>query len=351
MAITKLHLKEFGAFEDARFEFSPGINVFLGTNATGKSHAMKALYAPLKTLEQQGTTIPLESRLHEKLARVFRPDDGYMGRLVRRRVGQGKGYIEIGGTSGEISIVLNTKGKQPIDIKSATWRAEAPCIFLPTREVLAMYEGFVPAYLDRELSFDETTFDVCLALGRAPLRGPRQARAKTIFEPIEAALGGKVVLRGNRFYLVRPDGDMEAHLVAEGFRKLGSLAYLARNGSLMENGLLFWDEPEANLNPQLVSLVVDLLIELGKQGVQIFVTTHDYLLSHKLSLIAEYAKQPQVPIRFFSFHRKNVHGPVLVAPGEVLADLPENPILDEFTRHYDFERSLFDEGLPRKDSA
>jgi hypothetical protein len=344
MAITRLHLKEFGAFEDVSIEPTPGLNVFLGTNSTGKSHAMKAMYTPLKTLEQQGTTIPLEMRLQEKFANVFRPDDGYMGRLVRRRVGQGKGHIEIHGTNGDVSIVLNTKGKQPLQAKS-TWKVEAPAIYLPTREVLAMYEGFIAAYQDRQLSFDETYYDACIALSRATLKGPRSEQAKVLIEPIEAELGGKVALQGNRFYVVRKDGVMEAHLVAEGLRKIACLAHLVTNGSLTRNGVLFWDEPEANLNPRLVDLVVDILLELGKRGVQTFITTHDYLLSHKLSLIAEYKKQPDLPIRFFAFHRKDGGGPVLVGRGDTLADLPSNPILDEFNKHYDFERRLFDEGL------
>ncbi len=160
----------------------------------------------------------------------------------------------------------------------ATWKTEAPSIFLPTREVLAMFEGFVTAYLDRELSFDETYHHACLALGRAVLRRPRSEQAKALIEPIEAALGGKVTLQGSRFYVVRKDGVMEAHLVAEGLRKIASLAQLVLNGSLTKNGILFRDEPEANLNPRLVNLVVELLLELGRRGVQIFVATHDYLV-------------------------------------------------------------------------
>lgn len=350
MKVQHLHLKQFSAFEDVELAFSPGINVFLGTNATGKSQTMKALYAPLKTLEQEGSVIPLELRLHEKLANVFRPDDAYMGRLVHRRKGQGKGFITIRGATGDIAVVLNTKGKQQVEVKSATWKAEAPSIFLPTREVLAMYEGFIPAYQERKLSFDETYYDACIALSQAALRGPRSEEAKVLIEPIEAALGGKVSLQGGRFYLLRKDGSMEAHLVAEGLRKIACLAHLVSNGSLTTNGILFWDEPEANLNPQLVSLVVDILLELGKRGVQIFVTTHDYLLSHKLSLLSEYRKQPDVPIRFFAFHRQEAHGPVLVDAGDTLAELPSNPILDEFSRHYDFERQLFDEA-PGEGSA
>ncbi|MBK9260639.1 MAG: hypothetical protein IPM54_12555 [Polyangiaceae bacterium] len=86
---------------------------------------------------------------------------------------------------------------------------------LPTREVLAMYEGFIAAYQAREISFDETYYDACIALSQSVLRGPRSEQAQALIAPIEVALGGKVALQGNRFYVVRKDGVMEAHLVAE----------------------------------------------------------------------------------------------------------------------------------------
>jgi recombinational DNA repair ATPase RecF len=69
VTIEHLELPEPRALNEAILDFTPGINVFLGANASGKSHAMKALYAPLKTLEQNGgTTVPLAVRLHEKIA-------------------------------------------------------------------------------------------------------------------------------------------------------------------------------------------------------------------------------------------------------------------------------------------
>lgn len=48
------------------------------------------------------------------------------------------------------------------------------------------------------------------------------------------------------------------------------------SGSLSKNSVLFWDEPETNLNPKMIKPVVDAVIELAKTGVQVFVTTHDY---------------------------------------------------------------------------
>ena len=352
MTVDSLQLREFSAFGNVTLAFVPGINVFIGTNGTGKSHAMKALYASLKTFEPSDSTIPIEARLIEKFARVFKPEDGDVGRLVRRRGGPNRATVVIAGTPGRMEMLWThdfADEEGELRLEEHTWQGTAPSIFLPTREVLAMYEGFVAAYNDRELSFDETYYDACVALSASALRGPRSVEAAALAEPIEAALGGKVVLRGNRFYVNFPDGLMEAHLVAEGLRKIAGLGHLITNGSLARNGVLFWDEPEANLNPQLVSMVVDLLVRLAGQGVQIFVSTHDYLLSHKLSLLAEYGQAAGVAVRFFSFHRPAPGDPVQVTDGGTLSELPENPILAEFTKHYDFERRLFDAsaGTPR----
>jgi predicted ATP-dependent endonuclease of OLD family len=43
MKLGQLTIHDFSAFEDASLEFSPGINVFIGQNATGKSHLLTLL--------------------------------------------------------------------------------------------------------------------------------------------------------------------------------------------------------------------------------------------------------------------------------------------------------------------
>lgn len=341
--VTSLTLRDFSAFEEADFSFVGGINVLLGANGTGKTHVMKALYATLKSFEGSSRPLTYAAKISEKLANVFKPDEGNIGRLVRRRAAQPKARIAIKSAVGEIDLSLPAKEDQPVSLRHSSWQSAASVVYLPTRELLAMYEGFIAAYTNRQLSFDETYYDACVSLSGSPLRGSQAEEAAALVERVEAVLGGKVVLRGNRFYLQVGDDWMEAHLLAEGLRKIASVAYLLSNGSLTQDGIFFWDEPEANLNPTLITMVVDLLLELASQGVQIFVTTHDYLLSHKLSLIAEYKKRPDVPIRFFAFHRKDGGGSVVVDSGSTLAELPDNPILDEFARHYDFERELFDE--------
>jgi energy-coupling factor transporter ATP-binding protein EcfA2 len=340
--VELLTLRAFGAFDDVTLSFCGGINVFIGANGTGKTHVMKALYAAIKPFERPGGPLPIEVKLLEKLAGVFMPDEAQVGRLVRRS-GAGVARVTVEGAVGKIDLALHARADPPLRLALGRWPSPSSVVYLPARDVLAMYEGFIAAYKGRELSFDETFYDVCVALSASPLRGALAREAAALAAPLERALGGKVVLRGNRFYLQTGGDLLEAHLLAEGLRKCATLSHLLANGSLTADALFFWDEPETNLNPRLITRAADLLLDLASLGVQVFVTTHDYLLSHRLSLVAEYKKRPDVPIRFFAFHREGGGGPVRVDPGDILAELPENPIVDEFLRHYDFERDLFDE--------
>jgi energy-coupling factor transporter ATP-binding protein EcfA2 len=334
MKVDSLRLQQFTVFEDVELAFSPGINVFLGTNGTGKSHAMKALYAPLKAVEDAAPDEVSPHAYTMKLRKVFKPDREDLDRLVRRGAGDRRAKIDLGVDGARIGMTLGG-----FESGEHLGTRPAKALFLPSRELLSMFDGFLAAYKGRELSFDETYYDACFSLSAKELKGERYEETAPLRAPIEAAIGGRVVLEGTRFVIRRPDGDMEPHLLAEGWRKLASVAHLIANGSLSPGTAFFWDEPEAGLNPQMITIVVDLLLGLAERGVQIFVATHDYLLSHTLSSISDYKKRPGAPTRFFLFRRRD--GAVTVEHGDTLADLPEDPINDAFLRNYDFERELF----------
>lgn len=345
MKVESVSLERFSVFERAHIDFSTGLNVFIGANGTGKSHLMKLLYSVLKTQEtarKDGIDDKqrIAARLKEKLAGVFQPDGKEPHRLIRRQVGQASTTVALEASGGEFSFKLTRSGN--LTVESDSLEGVKPSLFIPSREAIAMYHGFIDAYDKRELSFDETYYDLCKALSGRPAKGPRLKKAAELVKPLEEILGGKVSIEGGRFQVYSSDGVLEAHLLAEGFRKIAGLVHLINNGSLMANGTLFWDEPEANLNPRLITRIAKTLRILADRGVQVFVATHDYLLSHELSLAVEYQTKPKVPTRFFAFQRDD-SGPVSVQAGDTLADLEHNPILEEFAAHYDRERELFSE--------
>ena len=76
-------------------------------------------------------------------------------------------------------------------------------------------------------------------------------------------------------------------------RKLGLLWKLIRNGLLETGTILLWDEPEGNLNPELFSLVAEILLELQRNGVQIFVATHNYNFAKYLEIRRSSKEQVQ----------------------------------------------------------
>lgn len=349
MPVSTLQVRQFGAFEASDFEFAPGLNVFIGPNGTGKTHVLKLLYACMDTLrvwsQDRLNAAELGARLDHKLAGVFKPDRGDVGRLARRRHGKNTASVDL--------VVHEKRGNRQrslaLDFEMHTgrgvtrWTADgggldSQSVFLPTREVLAMYEGFIAAYVKRELSFDETYYDACVALNATPLRGP--SSMASLLQKLRDGLGGHVELAGERFYVkFRGDkkGRMEAHLVAEGLRKFACLERLVQNGALRKSSYLFWDEPEANLHPRLISVTADVLATLAAEGIQVFLSTHDYLLARRLSLATRQPKNPAT--RFFGFFRQG-SGPVEVAQGDRLEDLPDNPMVDEFARLYDLELEL-----------
>jgi hypothetical protein len=350
--LQRLTLKNFTVFKDAAISFTPGINVFIGANATGKTHAMKVAYALVSSAREYERKNSSEARrghvpagmVAEKLAAVFRPEEGRIGRLVHRTRGRGKTSVELEIDGAAMSCEVTSLDSVRLKIRGSG--AFPSCIFLPAREVLSIYPGFLAAYQNRELAFDETYYDLCLALSASPLRGRRGEEAAALWKPLSEYLRSNVVLQKDSFYLSsEDDGIIEAHLVAEGYRKIATLMHLIANGSLMKNGVLFWDEPETNLNPRLTRVVADFLFRLAASGVQIIIATHDYLLTNELSLNAEYRTDAarRAPIRFFSFSRGEDRS-VSVQPGETLAEIVANPIMEEFEALYERERGLFYQG-------
>ena len=55
MALTRVRLENFTAFAELDLELSPGINVLVGANGTGKTHLMKVCYAACEVSEDGDT--------------------------------------------------------------------------------------------------------------------------------------------------------------------------------------------------------------------------------------------------------------------------------------------------------
>lgn len=335
--IDSLYLNNFTCFEDCVFRFSKGINVFIGRNGTGKTHILKCLSASMKanalfSLSTSKTKDKFGDLLTDKLLGYFKPDT--LGNLVNK-YGSGAASVKVTLDAGEIQYNFGERASL-VKTDNNAYIEQPHFIYIPPREMFSLFEGFISLYDRREISFDETYLDLAKAMDAAPLKNESLKAAKDMLMPVLEKWNIDVTRKGNRFYVIDDNKEYEAHLVAEGLRKVATILYLCINGELKPGSILFWDEPESNMNPTLISIIVDLLMELSqKYGVQIFLSTHDYLLSHKLSMMAEYAADTSPEMHFFSLYKEAHRVEVEVA--DKLVDVAHNPILEEYSAFYDLE--------------
>jgi len=346
--IKSLRLKTFTCFDDQPFDFSPGINVIIGENGTGKTHLMKVMAASLRAVRDwqighNQDDVVLENALAATLMGYFKPDQ--LSRLARRSTGNATAEVSLKTSEGEVGYSFSKKGKNTTKLSKASFTERPQSIFLPSKEIFSIYPGLQKLMREREIALEDTYLHLAEELDSNELKeGPRFEVVKKLLNPIEKIVGAKAYKKDGKFYLNESKiGKLEAHLVAEGIRKIGSIMYLIATGSLGSKTVLFWDEPECNLNPKLSGMVCELLTMLAENGVQIFVATHDYLISQRLSLMAE--NQPGSTTRFFGL-TKSKDG-VKVQQADTLLGIEHNPILEEFAAYSDFELKTFTQHLPK----
>jgi ABC-type ATPase involved in cell division len=290
--ITGLKADGFGPLDAVEIPLSPTLNIVTGDNATGKSQVLKLLYACTRCLNGNIalTKKDLSAGIADGLIGVFRPDS--LGRLARRQRGRSRANVEVGYKDvGSLKFDFSSIATSEVQLKSIPDESvkDTP-VFFPSRELLSLYPGLVSLFETREVEFDETWRDTALLLGRSALRGPRGDTAIRLLKPLMEIIEGTVAEENGRFYVRlhgQNAGKIEAHLVSEGFRKLAMIIRLVTNGVLLEGGYLFWDEPEANLNPAVQQAVAKVIVALAQSGTQVFIATHSVYLLREFELLLE----------------------------------------------------------------
>lgn len=326
MAIERLKLENFTVFEKLDLEFVEGINIFVGENGTGKTHIMKIIYSACQAARA-------DVMFSHKLVRVFRPDGLAINRLVKRQKGVKTSKIEVYSKTSSIKAIFSTKTqKWEADVIGENmWEKKNDNListYIPAKDILTNAYQFESAYLKDVIDFDETYLDIIGAAKIDISRGPDPSGRKKYLDMLRKITTGSVTVDKEKFYL-KPgtQAKIEFHLIAEGWRKLALLWQLIKNGTLEKGTVLFWDEPEANINPIAMPILVEILLELQKEGVQIFIATHDYILAKYFEVKA----QDDNTIAYYSLF-KDENKNIEFEKCDNFRNLKENPIIKAFDR-------------------
>lgn len=285
MKISQIKIENYTVFQACQFEFGEGINIFIGENGTGKTHLMKLLYSASQASDTRVS-------VSNKIVRTMLPDDYNISRLLTRRPGSAHANIRIS-AKGEtdnitkhLKISFHSKTKKwDADVTGeqgweAAFQGESS-IFIPAKEILSNAYNLNAAVEKGNVLFDDTYLDILNSAKVDASLGRNEKNRSKMLKQIEKIIDGKVLYDSQKdtFYLKKGSSKQEFNLVSEGIRKMALIWQLVKNGMLEKGAILFWDEPEANINPSYIPVIVDLLLTLSRNGVQVFIATHDYFLS------------------------------------------------------------------------
>ncbi|MCL2422080.1 MAG: AAA family ATPase [Defluviitaleaceae bacterium] len=283
MTFSSIEIKKFTVFNDVNINFGQGVNVIIGENGTGKTHLLKLIYA------DNFDTLKPESK-EDIINALFYSD---------------------------ITVSRDFVNTIEYDGKPANY------VFIPAKEMLSMSKlRFLHEEYSKDFPIDRTLVDI---IKKAQILKPNTppALAQKIAPILEKIIDGTVFMKEDGTFWIKKHNQMEIPFAmeSEGFRKLGLLWQLIMNKSITKETVLLWDEPEANINPKLAPIIVDILFALASQGVQIFMATHDYTFAKYF----EIRRKAEDNLLFLSLYKTD--DGVKAETSESFKDLKQNSII------------------------
>jgi len=338
MAITSLRLQNFTVFEDFEMNLSPGINVIIGENGTGKTHLLKAIYSFCEC--EIGVASDCDAWVTDfgaKISECFRVDSLHELHNNNRDSGL---YAD------GIVVSFTTKNKpDPYEMwfrnnavemylsPNKNKKRPGSSMYIPSKDMLTHARGLLTmaGKYSRDMPFDKTLLDIIQSADNWKLdEVPKLAEA--IIPKLEKVIDGMIVQQDGEFFVLKSNGDkIRFSCEAEGVKKFGLLWQLLMTGAIEENSVLLWDEPEANVNPKLIPILVDILIEFARHGVQVFIASHDYFLPQYSDVLATKSDN----VAFHSLYKTD--NGVMCETRDKFSLIANNSIIDEKIRLYDKE--------------
>jgi AAA15 family ATPase/GTPase len=327
MSISRIEIKDLLVFNgEFSVDFCPGVNVLIGENGTGKTTLMKILYWSCEFSDKSefgdDRILNLNTNSSEPYNKIFTLDSYFQNvssniSIIDDTVSDIKIYWDVDDDDApcfdvRVKKKLSTTTIYDIGLHTqrnlafSKWcKLKIKSVFIPATEMLSHSRKLLAFNMERPIPFDSTEISI---ISKAELEPTREVtpNAKKVIDRITKIIGGTVEHDGNDFYIDKSVGNGDKIFFpfgASGFRKLGLLWKLLRNGLLEEGTVLFWDEPENSLNPELISVLVDILLELQQGGVQIFIATHSYDIARWFDLNSTEKNN----LRYINF-RRTCHG-------------------------------------------
>lgn len=332
--IKSIKIENFGGIGNVEHDALSNLNVIIGPNQSGKTTLLKALYAAVKTVEQNKRGAENRSDkeiLSDKLYWTFLTHE--LSSLVKK--GTNTLFYKMTSNNGEefdFSFTASA-AKQANIIKNTYKPSDTNSIFIPAKEILSIRDVIISSRMRTEYGYDDTYYDLAMAL-TPTTRGRNYEAFAQARQSIESMVNGKLDFDRDRNQWIFQDVKKriyEVSMTSEGVKKLSILSVLLGNHYLSDESIIFIDEVEANLHPAMINTFMNVVLMLSKIGVQFFIASHSYFVIKRLYILAHKEKM-SIPV--FSFMDEGC------TYGDLMNNMPKNAIIDESVNLYKEEVML-----------
>ena len=365
MAINRVEIKDFLVFKgEFALDFSPGVNVLIGGNGTGKTTLLKVLYRLCGNGKNRrteefffaagGWNGVFHAHPFEHLRMLADTGEDVFRICVKSLLQSGLGEDEGGGDRVIVNgdwVLYNSN--EFIDDYTLTQAAiygdmqdelvftsenymSLPSVFIPSTNLLPQSRALPEMINDYVMDFDAVHLD-SIKNARRPITRSLKQNCSKVIGKLSSVIDGEVLYENDRFFIKKSSGlKVDFAMEASGFVRLGLLWKILRNGLLEPGTIFLWDELENSLNPELIPILVDILLELSRNGVQIILATHSEILASYFSV----TRQKNDKVMFTSLYKDS--GQIKSEKNDRFDLLNPNNLTEEPVKLY--ERKL-DRGL------
>jgi predicted ATPase len=283
MAINKMQIKNFTVFSEFDIEFNSGVNLLVGGNGVGKTQLLKLIYASAISQKRHIAENGKEGKINMGV-----PSD-----IIRSSM------------SSVFDVDFEYLEENFITAKFSTKYDGLfcpPTVFIPAKEMLSHAKGLLPMKKKHgeNMPFDASLLDIIEKAQTWKLSEVPKI-AQNIVSSLEKTIDGIVETKEDgSFWVKKSNGcTIPFSMEAEGLKRFGLLWQLLMNEEITTDTVVLWDEPEASINPEKISVLVEAILELQRNGVQIIVATHSYNFARYFDVLRKKSDN----VQFFSLYK------------------------------------------------
>ncbi|WP_157159531.1 AAA family ATPase [Brachyspira pilosicoli] len=326
--IQNFEIRDYRQFKNAKFDNFANVNLFVGENDTGKTTILKFLYCishQLKNIKNKNMRV---CNIFQYINNLYTFNNFKFGVSYTPTYKLKNLYLYDESTIDFSTSVIN--GNNTIinsNNKINDYNYDYKPLFIPAKEILSIMNSII--YLKNqniESGFDDSYTDIIYEI--LAKKNIDEKELLSFFKNKYDFYNGNIQIdkNTNAVNYYKNDGNIyNINITAEGIKKLGIFEVLHSTGNLTKKSILFIDEPENSLHPKMVRELMRFLVDISKDGVQIFMASHNSFVLNQLSNIAT---KDDYPINVYFFLKEDNHTRIDGAY-DLSKEFPDNSISDE----------------------